>query len=84
MILKYSNDAFDFEPLVDKTEELLFENRALKDYILQKLASGFDEIYVIMAALFAVCRQNSLDEFVNDLNLFLSYAGIQLDISKID
>jgi hypothetical protein len=35
MILKYSNGDFDFEPLVQATEELLFKNSHLSEWIAQ-------------------------------------------------
>jgi len=83
MILKHSNEDFDFGPLINKTERFLFANKPVNDFVIQEIVSRFDEVYVVMGALFIVCLQHNLQDFMSDLNLFLDYSGINLDRKKI-
>lgn len=55
MILKHSNEEFDFGPLISKTEQFLFANKQVNDYVVQELVSRFDEVYIVFAGLFVVC-----------------------------
>ena len=55
MILKHSNEEFDFRPLINKTEQFLFANKLVNDYVVQEIVSRFDEVYIVFAGLFVVC-----------------------------
>ena len=79
MILKYSNEDFDFGPLLSETEQLLFCNKELNEFVVQQFTARFDEIHIVMAAFFIVCYKNELSDFVGDLSEFLSSCEIQLD-----
>lgn len=67
-----------------RTEQLLFANKAVNEFVLLNIVSRFDDIYIMMAGLFVVCRQNKLGDFIKDLNLFLVLSGIQLDMKKVE
>lgn len=83
MILKHSNGDFDFEPLMAATEDLLFKNEDLIDWISQQMVQSFDEIHATLAALFYVCHQKNFKEFANNLNLFLTLQGIDLNPARL-
>ena len=79
MILKYSNEDFDFGPLMSETEQLLFCDKQLNDFNVHQFTTRFDEIHIVMSAFLIVCYKNELSDYVNDLNEFLTSCEIQLD-----
>ena len=84
MILKHSNEDFNFRPLLFKTEELLFCNKSVNEWVLHQLVSRFDNIYLIFAAFIIVCCQNEFKDFVSELNLLLIKSDILIDFPKLD
>ena len=79
MILKHADSDFDFKPLLSKTENYLFADKKISDYVLQEIVSRFDEVEIVLAGLFAVLQQHNFQDFMSDLNLILDHSGISLD-----
>lgn len=76
MIVTYSNNDFDFQPLMIATNKFLFKHDHLKDWFVEQFVQNFDEVHTVLAAFFYVCHQQGFEQFATNLNIFLSYQGI--------
>ena len=71
LILKLSNDQYDFEPLLLATEELVFSNQEVYAWSATQLTQSFNDIYVFLAAFSVICRQHDFCDFVDNLTILM-------------
>lgn len=70
-ILQYSNDDFNFEPLLSDTDKLLFETEDVFLWLKRESVSAFDDIHLFLAGFFAACTKRNFCDFVSNLNTFM-------------
>lgn len=71
MILNLSNDDFNFKPLLQATEKLLFETEGVSKWFRQQQVQIFDDIHLFLAGFFITCTKHNFSDFVSNLSMLM-------------
>ena len=71
LILKLSNDQYDFQPLLRATEQLVFSSHQVRPWSAKLLTQTFDDIHVFLAAFSVICHQHDFYDFFDNLTILM-------------
>ena len=84
MVLRLSNDDYNFEPLLYHTEKLIFENEQVSNWLLKELVAHFDDVHIVMAAYFQVCNNFKFSDYLHTLKEHMHQLSICINWNKIN
>ena len=83
MILKLSNDEFNFEPLLRASDRLLFETEGVSKWFRQQQVQIFDDVHLFLAGFFVTCTKHNFSTFVSNLNTLMIHYGILINHARL-
>lgn len=79
LLLKYSNEAYDFGPLTKLANTMIFDN----EEIAQEYLFGYDKMTLYLGVLMTICVNHNWVEFFKDLTKLIKDTCIDISQDQI-